>query len=139
MNLSWSTLPVAALLLAALSACGSSERKPDEPQVRSGTERITAQGVAALVAEHLGAENVRQYLTYGQEEGSVDLMVQLRGADRRDMFVVGVTSPDEAGQEYHGFTKLDCARMKGQGRRRGGRLWCEDLAHGGVTFVELTP
>jgi hypothetical protein len=101
--------------------------------------RITAQGVAALVAEHLGADNVRRYLTYGQDEGSVDVMVQLRGADRRDMFVVGVASPDQAGQEYHGFTELDCARMKGQGGRRGGRLWCEDLANGGVTFVELTP
>ena len=139
MNPSWSNLPVVVLLLAALTACGSSGRKPDEPQVRSGTERITAQGVAALVAEHLGAENVRRYLTYGQEEGSVDVMVQLRGADRRDMFVVGVASPDQAGEEYHGFTKLDCARMKGQGGRRGGRLWCEDLANGGVTFVELTP
>ena len=139
MNASWSNLPVAALLLAALTACGSSERKPDEPQVRSGTERITAQGVAALVAEHLGAENVRQYLTYGQEEGSVDVMVQLRGADRRDMFVVGVASPDQAGQEYHGATKLSCAQMKRQGGRHDGRLWCEDLADGGVTFVQLTP
>lgn len=139
MNPSWSNLPVAALLLAALTACGSSERKPDEPQVRSGTERITAQGVAALVTEHLGAENVRRYLAYGQDEGSVDVMVQLRGADRRDMFVVGVASPDQAGQEYPGVTKLDCAQMKGQRGRRGGRLWCEDLANGGVTFVELTP
>jgi hypothetical protein len=139
MNPSWSNLPAVVLLIAALTACGSSGRKPDEPHVSSGTERITAQGVAALVAEHLGAENVRRYLTYGQDEGSVDVMVQLRGADRRDMFVVGVASPDQAGQEYHGFTKLDCARMKGQGGRRGGRLWCEDLANGGVTFVERTP
>jgi len=62
--------------------------------------------VAALVAGHLGAENVRRYLTYGQEEGSVDV--------------------------------LNCAQMEGQRGRRDDRLWCEDLANGGVTFVELT-
>jgi hypothetical protein len=139
MSPSWSNLPVAALLLAALTACGSSERKPDEPQVRPGAERITAQGVAALVAEHLGAENVRRYGTYGQEEGSVDVMVQLRGADRRDMFVVGVSSPEKADQEFHTVTEISCKEMERPAGRRGGRLWCEDFADGGVVFVQLTP
>jgi len=138
MNPSWSNLTLTAVLLAALTGCGSSEPEPDA-QERRRTERITPGGIAALVDEHLGADNVKRYGSYGEEEGSVDVMVQLRRADRRDMFVVGVASPDQADREFPGAAGLSCRELQRHGERRGGRLWCEDFSDGGVAYVQLVP
>lgn len=137
MNPSWSRVAAAAALLAALTACGASEQSPDAPQLGATSEQITAGGVAALVDEHLGTDQVRQYGTYGHEAGSVDVMVQLRGADRRNLFVVSVPSPEGADQEYGGAADASCDQLRRQGTRRGGRTWCEELADGGVASVQL--
>lgn len=130
----------AALAVIALTACGARDQSSGEPQGDPATERITAQGVAALVDEHLGAQNVKQYGTYGEEEeSSVDVMVQMRGDDRRNMFVVGVTSPEGAEQEFAMARKVTCEQLERRGGRRGGRVWCEELESGGVATVQLAP
>lgn len=135
----FSQAAVAAVVVATVTACGADQQRADDPQGGAGTEPITVQGVAALVEEHLGAANVQQFASFGDDEQSVGVMVRLRGAGRRDMFMVGVTSPDGADQEYLGGTGMACEQLERRSDRHVEQVWCEDLADGGVASVSLVP
>lgn len=139
MTISWTGPGATAILLVALTACGGQQKAATEPPADDDRQQITVQGVAALVEEHLGSKNVRQYGTYGQEPHSVDVMVQLRGADRRDMFVVGVSSPEGAEREFGGAGGASCEQMERRSGGRFGRVWCETLEGGGSASVQLVP
>lgn len=86
-------LLVAVLVALALgsTSCGSGG---SSIATSGAQERITQGGVAALVREHVGADEVERFEVYEAEAGSVGVLVELRGAGPRDMFVVSVWSPD---------------------------------------------
>lgn len=102
-------LSVTAVVLAtsvATAGCGSEASDTAEPAASTkvsptseAKEQVNAAGLAALIVEHLGSNNVAGFGHYGGAPGQVDVVVQLRGRNRADMFVVTVYSP-ERGQEY---------------------------------------
>ncbi len=88
-----------------------------------------------LVGEHLGTENVRAYGTYGSEPDSVDVMVRLEGASRRDMFSVSVYGPDHSeARGLGGGPGGGCRTMERQPSTQ-----CVELAGGGLATVSSVP
>lgn len=125
-------------LLVTLAGCGddTSPSAREDPTGAAG-ERITSQGVAALVEEHLGADRVRWYGAF-DEEGQVLVTVRLEDASGPHSFVVGASSPDS---DEYGFLGDDvtCDQMEAQEGRRGMEVWCQALEGGGIATVQRLP
>ena len=97
-------------LIAALAACGSTRADTAGPASTPGAgrtgspavggaaepERITPEGIAVVVRDHLGPRAVRQFTTFEPEPGSVSLMIELCASGRSDNFAVTVSSPRQA-------------------------------------------
>jgi hypothetical protein len=94
-------------------------------------ERITPAGVAAVVSDHLGQGAVRRFATYDPEEGSVGVLVDLRGGDRADHFIVSVWSPD---QQLGGPEDRSCRSERAEALGAENRT-CRKLDDG--TIVEV--
>src|ERR671920_1497383 len=75
------------------------------PPAQGHKEPITSAGIAAVVEDHLGADNIKLFGSYGDEPGSVDLIVGLRNAGRRDMFLVSAYSPGQGAGEFGNLGK----------------------------------
>lgn len=99
-------------------------------------ERITSAGIAAVVREHLGAQRVRLYGTYGGEPGSVDLMLSLRNGGGRDMFTVSAYSPGQGGGEFGELGR--CPRSK-KATRFMRHIRCHELPDGTTVLAYLVP
>jgi hypothetical protein len=125
-------------LAVGSSACGAgvdAARAPADgspPAVGSGgvPERITPAGVAAVVSDHLG-DAVRRFGTYDPEEGSVGVLVELRGGSPADHFIVSVWSPD---QRLGDPEDRSCRPDRGEAPAAGDRT-CRRLDDG--TIVEV--
>ena len=91
--------PDATPRAASTAAAPSASNLPlaDELPAPGDREPVTRPGIAALVAEHL-ADKVAGFGYYGDEPGQVDVMVRLRGSDRRDMFAVSLYAPQGGGE-----------------------------------------
>lgn len=98
-------------------------------------EPITSAGIAAVVEDHLGAENIKLFGSYGDEPGSVDLMVGLRSGGQRDMFVVSVYSPAQGAGEFGSLGK--CPRKKAPARKMRQES-CHKLKDGTTVMADLT-
>jgi hypothetical protein len=101
-------------------------------------EQVTTAGIAALVTEHLGAGKVAAFGSYGDEPGTVDVMIRLRGGGRADNFIVTVYSPKRGGGEFKELTK--CPRGKHAKRDKSTkRFTCHRLANGTTVTAYLVP
>lgn len=98
-------------------------------------EPITSAGIAAVVEDHLGAGNIKLFGSYGDEPGSVDLIVGLRSGGRRDMFLVSAYSPAQGGGEFGNLGK--CPRKKAPAREMRQRS-CRKLKDGTTVMAYLT-
>ena len=107
------TKAAAALLAACLTACGGTgsdsatspaSHAPDStsstPSPSSAaTEKITASGMAAVIADHLGGRVLRfSSVAEGEEsaESTVTVHASVAGSERRDLFTVQVYNPGQA-------------------------------------------
>ena len=100
-------------------------------------EQVTAAGIAALVTDHLGAGKVASFGSYGDEPGSVGVMIRLRGGGRADNFMVAVYSPKRGAGEFRGLTK--CPRGKHARRDRFTKKFtCHRLTNGTTVTAYLT-
>ena len=136
-------LLIPILLVLAVAGCARDADTAADPEptastsaaAPAATERITPGALAVLVGEHLGAENVRSYGSFGSEAEEVGVMVRLEGAGRRDMFSIGVYGPGHAEAEaMGGGPGGGCRAMERQPSTR-----CEELPGGGLATVSTMP
>lgn len=96
---------VATILVLLVAACGSEDTSSAGKSPSSGEtastgeqEEITPGGIAVVVLDHLGRDDVRQVVTFTEEEpGSVGVMVRLRDRTPHN-FSVSVYDPEQAGE-----------------------------------------
>lgn len=124
------------------TAGGSASPSPSAPESPSGSpqqggDRITPAGVAAIVQEHLGADRIRRFGTYGEEPGSVGVMVDLRQDGRRDLFMVQVYRP-QRGEDTLGRA-AECPRGQRATRFGAREVTCEELPDGTSVVAQLFP
>lgn len=146
-NVARAALSVLALTLLA-GGCGSEapgagERTEPVPSSsvsstpgKEAKEPITIGGVAAIVEERVGAKGVRLFGTYGSEPGSVGVMIRLRNATMRDMFLVDVYSPEHARSEFGALTECPPNERAGNRLRR---MTCRELENGTKVSAYLVP
>jgi hypothetical protein len=130
--------PTATASASAPASKAPASRTPTggpRPSANRHKEPITPAGIATVVQDHLGADNIRLFGSYGDEPGSVDLMVGLRSADRRDMFLVSAYSPAQGGGEFGDLGK--CPRKKRQARDMR-QVSCHKLDDGTTVLAYLT-
>ena len=133
-------LPI--LLALALAGCARGSDTTADPGpgttaavAPSATARITPGALAVLVDEHLGAENVRGYGSYGSDRQEVGVMVRLEGAGRRDMFSVSVYGPGHPETGAMGGGPCGGCRAL----ERPPATQCEELSGGGLATVSSIP
>ena len=129
-----------APVLLTLSACGGDaearDTRPAGPD-RSNFVAITAPGIAAVVDRHLG-DRVRAYSVFSDQPGGKvtarTIQVRLRGADRRDTFLVSVYP--EGGSQGE-VAKGDCSKARAQADPQA-EVTCSPAPGGGnVTITRL--
>jgi hypothetical protein len=110
--------------------------RSDRPAETGHKERIRPAGIAAVVEQRLAAFDVRSYGSYGDEPGSVDLIIGLRDPDRRDMFVVSAYAP---GQADGAFGAPSMCRGDKRTTKHIRQLRCHRLADGTTVMAYLSP
>jgi hypothetical protein len=99
-------LALTPVVVLALAGCGGDDKKAEDKKSsapdRSSFVPITTQGVAEIVDRHLG-DRVQKYYVF-DKSGDDDTAeryvgVRLRGADRRDVFIVSVYSEPATAEE----------------------------------------
>jgi len=116
-------------------ASASPSRRPKDD--KNHRDRITPAGVAAIVQEHLGAERIRRFGTYGDDLESVGVMVELRHDGRRDIFGVQVYRP-QRGKGGLGEAAT-CPSGRRAKRIRAAETVCEKLPDGTSVMAQLVP
>jgi hypothetical protein len=132
-------------LALALTGCGSTGPETAEPtegdnaggSASSGEapggdedEQITPGGIAVVALDHLGRDTVRQFVTYGQEPGSVSVMIQLRDRTPHN-FSVDVFSPDN--KEFGEAGRCPPKRQLGRDSQ------CRTLDNGTIVMTSEVP
>lgn len=122
---------------SASTPTSSTSSTSARPAPAAAKEQVTTAGIAALVNDHLGAGKVASFVSYGDEPGSVGVMIRLRGGGRADNFMVAVYSPKRGGGEFRELTK--CPRRKQAARDRFTKKFtCHRLANGTTVTAYLT-
>ena len=121
---------------AAEPTSSASAEATHAPPAAGAKEQVTTAGIAAVVAEHLGADNIAAFGYYGDDPGIVDLMVRMRDGNRADNFAVTVYSPKRGGGEFTEMTK--CPRGKqAEGDKYMKKFTCHQLPNGTTVTAYL--